>query len=153
MLIMPRQLLQPWSVCWMQWSVVVLGQACPAFWLFSVGWPCLQIWEILSVLSCSPLEWLSGFLCCLSSGCAEKQMWVVCNAQVLQTAVGLLPPSTFTSPNLLFLCLPHPPDPIISSLSAPAGALCKKKLFLVVECQVLMASKLAAALCCCIGCP
>lgn len=86
---------------WWSWA-----KPCPPFWIFP-GWPCQQIWEILSVLSWSPLEWLSGFLCCLSSGCPEKQHVRCVWCSDLQTGVGAISSCHLFFSRVCFYCAFH----------------------------------------------
>lgn len=148
MLIVPRQPVQSRSVPWTLRSVRVFmpspahhpgvsqaGNACRS------GRPSLSPvgaqWD--DSPSCEP----SGFPCCLSPGCLEKQhvRCVRCSGLTDQLITGFGSSCHFDSSSPVSASLvasrpawPHHPCP-----SAPVSAVCKKTTFLAAERRVLMA--------------
>lgn len=94
-------------------------------------------------ISLQPLLWMSREAAC--GRCVMLRFY--------RLVLGLLAPVTYTSPGFAFPVPFTPTWPHHSLPSAPVGALSKKKSFPAIECHVLMSSKLAATLCCCICCP
>lgn len=150
MLIVPRQLLQYWSACWMLWSVVVLGQTLPTILSFprlampaDLGDPLCPLLKPAGMtlrISLQPLIWM-----CREAECEMRVMLRFC-----RLVFGLLAPATYTSPGSAFPLPSTATWPHHSLPSAPVGALSKKNYFPAVESHFLIASKLATTLCCCI---